>query len=123
MANLTKLKAVRYARRKKSVRRDLFGTNERPRMSVFRTAKHIYVQIVNDFDGKTLVSSSTLAKDLKGTLKNGGNCEAAKLVGENIAEKALAAGVKSVVFDRNGFRYHGRLKALADAAREKGLDF
>lgn len=123
MANRVIVKRRRYERRKKSVRRGVFGTAERPRLSVYRSAKHIYVQIVNDFEGKTLVSSSTAGKDLKAEIANGGNCDAAKRVGEDIAAKAQAAGVTQVVFDRNGFKYHGRLKALADAAREKGLKF
>jgi large subunit ribosomal protein L18 len=123
MANRVIVKRRRYERRKKSVRRGVFGTAERPRLSVFRSAKHIYVQIVNDFEGKTLASSSTAAKDVKGDIKFGGNCDAAKRIGEDIASKAQAAGITQVVFDRNGFKYHGRLKALADAAREKGLKF
>lgn len=123
MANRILKKRERHERRKRSVRRKLFGTTERPRMTVFRSAKHIYVQIVDDAGGRTLVASSTVAKDVRESLKYGGNVEAAKLVGADIAEKAKAAGISSVVFDRNGFRYHGRLQALADAAREKGLVF
>ncbi|MEE9393783.1 MAG: 50S ribosomal protein L18 [Planctomycetota bacterium] len=123
MANRIKHKRNRYARRKMSVRKGVSGTSSRPRMTVFRSARHIYVQVVNDLEGKTLVSSSTMCKDLKASVKQGGNVEAAKAVGVDIAEKAKAAGIEAVVFDRNGFRYHGRLQALADAAREKGLKF
>ncbi len=110
-------------RRKHSIRKTVIGTKERPRLTVFRSAKHLYAQIIDDTDGKTLVSSSTVAKELKDKVKYGGNVEAAKVVGVALAEKAIAAGIAKVVFDRNGFRYHGRLKALADAAREKGLVF
>ena len=116
-------KNARHLRRKRSIRKQVFGTHERPRLTVFRTAKHIYAQIINDFDGKTLVSSSSMAKDLRGSVKSGGNADGAKVVGADLGDKAKAAGITKVVFDRNGFRYHGRLKALADAAREKGLEF
>ena len=121
-AQILKKRAGRV-RRKNSIRKNVFGTHERPRLTVFRSSKHIYVQIIDDLDGKTLVSTSTVAKDLRDKIKFGGNAEAAKAVGVHLAEKAVAAGITQVVFDRNGFRYHGRLKALADAAREKGLVF
>ena len=121
MSKTIVVKRARRQRRKQSIRRGLFGTSERPRMSVFRSAKHIYVQIINDFEGRTLVSSSTKGKDFSDA--NGGNCDAAKKIGEEVAQKALDAGIKTVVFDRNGYRFHGRVKALADAAREKGLVF
>ena len=123
MANRIVKKNERRARRKKSIRKVIFGTGERPRLSVFRSAKHISAQIINDFDGRTVVSSSTMAKDLRDKVKSGGNADAAKVVGEDLAEKAKAAGVEAVVFDRNGYRFHGRIAALADAAREKGLKF
>lgn len=123
MATGTKLKRKRYIRRKRSVRKSIYGTAERPRLSVFRTSKHIYVQVVNDSEGRTLASSSTMDKELRGQVKFGGNVEAAKLVGGDIAAKLSSAGVETVVFDRNGFHYSGRLQALADAAREKGLKF
>ncbi len=105
------------------VRRKVRGSQERPRLCVFRSQRHIYVQVINDEEGKTLAAASTLSKDLKGQLKSTNDKEAAKAVGKMIAEKAKAAGVEKVVFDRNGFLYHGRLKALADAAREAGLNF
>ncbi len=94
-----------------------------PRLSIFRTSKHIYAQVVDQSGGKILASASTLAKDLKTSIKYGGNVEAASLVGSAIAEKAMAVGVTKVAFDRSGFKYHGRVKALADSAREKGLQF
>lgn len=123
MANRIAIKKTRRMRRKRSVRRRIFGTAERPRLSVYRSSKHIYAQLINDFDGKTLAASSTMGKDVRGSLKHGGNADAAKAVGADIAEKATAAGIKTVIFDRNGFKYQGRLAALADAAREKGLEF
>lgn len=118
-----KAKAIRLQRRKWSIRKTLVGTPQRPRLSVFRSDKHISAQIIDDYAGRTLVSASSLQKDVRGSLPNGGNIEAAKLVGKAIAERAKAAGIKAVAFDRNGRRYHGRIKALADAAREGGLDF
>lgn len=113
----------RRARRKLAIRKNIYGTPDRPRLTVFKSARHIYVQIIDDVKGHTLVSASTQAKDVRSAVKYGGNMTAAKQIGESIAEKALAAGIKAVVFDRNGFRYHGRLRALADAARQKGLQF
>jgi large subunit ribosomal protein L18 len=101
------------------IRRKLTGTTERPRLSVHRSLNHIYAQIVDDQTGETLVSASTLA--LKA--KTGGNVAAAKEIGKAIAERAVEKGVKKVVFDRGGYLYHGRVKALADAAREAGLEF
>ncbi len=94
----------------------------RPRMCVFRSARHISVQIVDDQVGKTLASASTYEKDFRAANKNGGNVEAAAIVGKTVAERALAAGVSAVAFDRKGYKYHGRVKALADAARDAGLD-
>jgi large subunit ribosomal protein L18 len=101
------------------IREKLSGTTERPRLNVFRSLNHIYAQVIDDQKGETLASVSTLA--LK--LKTGGNVAAAKEIGKAIAEKATAKGIKRVVFDRGGFLYHGRIKALADAAREGGLEF
>ena len=94
-----------------------------PRLNVFRSLKHIYAQVVDDSNGHTLVAASTLDKEVRKTLKGGGNVGAAKVVGQILAQRALAAGVANVVFDRGGYAYHGRVKALADAAREAGLKF
>ncbi len=101
------------------------GTAERPRLTVYRSLNHIYAQVVNDSNGQTLAaaSTSTLSKELRGKLKTSGNTGAAKAVGELVAQKALEQGIKRVVFDRNGFLYHGRIKTLAEAARQKGLEF
>jgi large subunit ribosomal protein L18 len=95
----------------------------RPRLSVFRSSKHIYAQVIDDDAGRTVVAASTLDKDLKDALKKGSDLAAARAVGKLVAERALKAGVTSVVFDRGGYLYHGRVKALADAAREAGLNF
>jgi len=103
------------------VRKKVAGTPERPRLSVYRSINHIYVQVVDDTAGHTLASASSLDKSLK--LKTGGNITSAKAVGKAIAERALAAGVSKVVFDRGGYLYHGRVAGLAAAAREGGLDF
>ncbi len=111
-------------RRKARVRRAIRkAANGRPRLSVFRSSKQIYAQVIDDEQGRTLASASTLEKDLKGSLKTGADVEAAKAVGKLVAERASAAGVKQVIFDRSGYIYHGRVKALADAAREGGLEF
>src|SRR3954469_5591933 len=118
-----KKKAVRLQRRKFSVRNSVFGTAERPRLSVFRSDKHIYAQVINDLDGKTLAAAGSTIAEVRGDLKNGGNVAAAKAVGKAIAEKAKAAGITLVAFDRGGRQYHGRVKALAEAAREGGLKF
>ena len=99
------------------------GTVERPRLNVFRSLNHIYAQAVVDTTGQTVASASTLSSELRGTLKGPGNVEAAKKVGELIAKKCLEKGIKSVVFDRSGYLYHGRIKALAEAARTSGLGF
>jgi large subunit ribosomal protein L18 len=123
MADKNKQKQIRLQRRKYSTRKSLFGTIERPRLSVFRSDKHIYAQVIDDYAGKTLASASSTEDDVRGELKNGGNIAAAKNVGKAIAEKAKAAGVTMVAFDRGGRMYHGRVKALADAAREAGLKF
>jgi large subunit ribosomal protein L18 len=105
------------------LRAKLSGTTEAPRLAVYRSTKHIYAQIIDDVKGVTIVSASSIDKDLRANLAHGGNIESAKAVGEAIAKKALKAGVKDVVFDRGGFLYHGRIAALADAAREAGLNF
>jgi large subunit ribosomal protein L18 len=124
MADKNKLNAKRLDRRKRSIRKQLFGSTERPRLSVFRSDKHIYAQVIDDFSGKTLVSAASTVAEIRGAeLKNGGNVAAAKKVGLAIAERAKAAGITMVAFDRGGRRYHGRIKALADAAREGGLKF
>jgi len=94
-----------------------------PRLSVFRTPRHIYAQVIDATGGNVIASASTVQKDLKATVANGGNVDAATAVGAAIAEKAIAAGITEVAFDRSGFKYHGRVKALADSAREKGLQF
>ncbi len=110
-------------KRQTRVRQKVRGTEQRPRLCVFRSAKHMYAQIIEDTTGKTLLSVSTISKDVAGDVKYPGNVEAAKAVGEAIAKKALEQKIKQVVFDRNGFLYHGRVKALAEAAREAGLSF
>jgi large subunit ribosomal protein L18 len=111
-------------RRKARVRRAIRkAANGRPRLSVFRSSKQIYAQVIDDAQGKTLASASTLEKDMRGKLKTGATVEAAGEIGKLLAERAKAAGVTQVIFDRSGYLYHGRVKALADAAREGGLDF
>lgn len=110
-------------RRKKSIRKKIHGTAARPRLAIFRSSNHIYAQVIDDTAGQTLAAASTLSPELKGADGHSGNKAAAQKVGNLIAEKAIAAGIKQVVFDRGGFLYHGRIKALADAARESGLDF
>ena len=112
------------ARRKSRVRRTLKARAAgRPRLSIHRSSKHIYAQIIDDAAGKTLASASSLEKDLRGSLKTGADKAAAVAIGKLVAERALKAGVKAVVFDRGGYIFHGRVKALADAAREGGLSF
>ena len=105
------------------VRTRVAGTGERPRLSVYRSVGHIYAQVIDDRTGKTLASASSIDKETRKELKGGGNVAAAKIVGRKIAERALAAGVALVVFDRGGYKYHGRVEALAHAAREAGLKF
>jgi large subunit ribosomal protein L18 len=117
----SKLKSVRRRRRRWGLRKRIRGTAERPRIAVYRSLKHVYAQVIDDLEGKTIASASTTDKDLKQA--NPGNIAAAKAVGTKLAERAKAAGVTKVVLDRGGFRYHGRVKALADAAREGGLEF
>jgi large subunit ribosomal protein L18 len=115
--------AISRDRRKQRIRKTVFGSSERPRLTVFRSANHIYAQIIDDNSGHTLVSASTLPKDLADFDGHRGNIDAAKAVGKLIAERAKGASIEKVVFDRNGYLYHGRIQALADAAREAGLDF
>ncbi|WP_108459105.1 50S ribosomal protein L18 [Devosia naphthalenivorans] len=110
----------RKARVRKALKARAFG---RPRLSVFRSDKNIYAQIIDDANGRTLAAASTLDKDVKATVKNGGSAEAAAVIGKLIAERGTKAGVAEVVFDRGSYIYHGRVKALADAAREGGLQF
>ena len=110
-------------RRKFRIRNKISGTTERPRLSVFRSSKHIYAQVVDDTTGKTLAAASTLSRDLKGSVDDGNKTDAAKKVGALIAKICLGKSLDKVVFDRNGYLYHGRVKALADAAREAGLTF
>jgi large subunit ribosomal protein L18 len=105
------------------VRKKVVGTPERARLNVFRSSKHIYAQLIDDQSGRTIVSASSLDKELRGKIKNGGNIDSAKMVGILVAKRASGKGIKSVVFDRGGFIYHGRVKALAEAAREGGLEF
>jgi large subunit ribosomal protein L18 len=118
-------KERRQARFKRQVRvrKKVHGTAERPRLSIFRSAKHIYAQIIDDIGKQTLVAASTVAKEVGDGLNYTGNVDAAKAVGAAVAKKALEKNIRQVVFDRNGFLYHGRVKALADAAREAGLSF
>ena len=118
-----KLKAKRRTRRKRGIRKQICGTQERPRLTVFRSLTHIYAQIVDDDRGVTLCSASTQCKDLRAGIKSGGNCDAAKIVGTALAERAKAKNIEAICFDRNGYRFHGRVKSLADAAREGGLKF
>jgi len=110
-------------RRRKRVRKRVKGTPERPRLSVFRSLRHTYAQVIVDTTGQTMASASTLSKEIRGELKRTGNTEAAKKVGELIAKKSIERGIKMVVFDRDGYLYHGRIKALGEAARENGLIF
>ena len=122
MASISKAKS--REKRKKRVRRKVLGTPERPRLSVFRSAKNIYAQIIDDTSLNTLVQVSTISRDVKDQVKGiGGNKEGASMIGKLIAQKAQEKGIKKVVFDRNGFLYHGRVKSLAEAARESGLEF
>jgi len=119
-------KENRNWRRKKrhlSIRKKIYGTAERPRLSVYKSEKHIYAQIIDDDKGHTLVAASTLDKELRDVLKKTWNKEAAREVGKLIGKRAVEKGIKKVVFDRGGYRYHGRIKELADGAREAGLEF
>ena len=120
MATVSDRTARRQAKVRRNVRR---AAGLRARLSVFRSSKHIYAQVIDDAKGETVASASSLEKDMRGALKTGANVEAAKAVGKRLAERAAEKGVKDVVFDRGGYLYHGRIKALADAAREGGLNF
>jgi len=114
---------VARLRRHRRVRKHVIGTPERPRLCVFRSLNHIYAQVIDDSQGHTLVSASTVDAEVKAQLEKLTKVEQAGVVGKTLAERALSQGVKQVVFDRGGFKYHGRVKALADAAREGGLEF
>jgi len=120
---LKSLKESSRLKRKKRVRSRIRGTPERPRLNIFRSLGHIYAQAIVDTEGRTLVSASTLSPELRGKLKSSGNVNAAKEVGTLIAKKCIEKGIQKVVFDRNGYLYHGRVKALAEAARAQGLIF
>jgi len=119
MATRIQIKQIRKARRKLRVRKTIMGTPDRPRLTVFRSSKHIYAQIINDLEGRTLAAASTKDKDSAGK----GNCMGAEAVGKAVAQRAKSAGVSKVVFDRNGYRYHGRVASLAKGARAGGLEF
>lgn len=121
--NRIKLKNVRYARRNRRVRKDISGTPARPRLTVFRSLNHIYAQIIDDVAATTLVSASTIDKEVRDKAAGLTKTDESRLVGTLLAQRAKAANVTKVAFDRNGFLYHGRVKALADSAREAGLDF
>ncbi len=110
-------------RRHQRIRKRLQGTGDKPRLSVYKSLNNIYAQLVDDVAGKTILSASTLEKDIRAAVKHGGNLDAAKKVGMSLAQKALDKKITNVVFDRGGYRYHGCIKALADAAREQGLKF
>lgn len=117
------IKTSRRERRKKGLQKRIRGSSEKPRLTVFRSLENIYAQIIDDTSGVTICSASTRDKELRGQVKKGGNIDAAKAVGVALAQRAQAKKVSAVCFDRNGYKYHGRLKALADAARESGLKF
>jgi large subunit ribosomal protein L18 len=121
--NSQKLKHVQRLRRRNHVRRKITGTVERPRLTVFRSSKHIYAQLIDDLNGRTLAAASSLAPDLRKDVSYGGNIKAAQVVGKRLAEVAKEKGITKAAFDRGHYRYHGRVKALADAAREGGLQF
>lgn len=122
MGSLNLKKRARL-KRKKRIRKNLVGTQERPRLSVFRSSKHIYAQVIDDTDGRTLVAASSMEKEVKEHPKFENKVAVAGFVGKIIAQRAIEKGISKVVFDRNGFLYHGRVKAISDGARETGLDF
>ena len=122
-ANQHRLVQTRRLRRQRHVRHRLSGTPQRPRLAVFRSSKHIYAQMINDETGTTLVAASTMEPDIKAQVKYGGNKAAATLVGKVVAERAKQAGIDKICFDRRSYKYHGRVAALAQAAREAGLQF
>ncbi|MFM7052117.1 MAG: 50S ribosomal protein L18 [Planctomycetota bacterium] len=121
--NRTTIKRVRRSRRKQGIRKELFGMPDRPRLSVFRSLNHVYAQVIDDLSGRTIASASTLDKDFKSKGLAGAKMSEATAVGKLVAERAKEKGVSKVVFDRNGYLYHGRVKAVADGAREAGLQF
>ncbi len=121
--NHQKAKLKRQLRRRRHVRRKIVGTAERPRLSVFRSSKHIYAQLIDDLSGATLAAASSNTKEVRGDLPYGGNVKAAAAVGKRLAEAAKSKGIQKAAFDRGHYRYHGRVKALADGAREGGLQF
>jgi large subunit ribosomal protein L18 len=121
--NVAQSKLKSRQKRHARVRKNVHGTALKPRLSVFKSLSHIYAQLIDDVTGKTLFAASTVEEAVRGGLKHGGNVEAAKKVGASIAERALGKNISQVVFDRGGYQYHGCVKALADAAREKGLRF
>ncbi|MFY9527319.1 MAG: 50S ribosomal protein L18 [Candidatus Acidiferrales bacterium] len=126
MATVPVRKLSRKAHRERihlRMRKKVAGTTERPRLCVYRSLKHIHAQVIDDYTGRTLAAASSLDKEVRKQIKGGGNIAAAKVVGKAVAERAVTAGVKQVVFDRGGYQYHGRVQALADAAREAGLNF
>ena len=118
-----KAKQRQQLRRRRHVRRSIVGTAERPRLSVFRSSKHIYAQLIDDLKGVTLAAASSQSKDARANLPYGGNIKAATVVGKQLAEAAKSKGISKAAFDRGHYRYHGRIKALADGAREAGLQF
>ena len=123
MANKDELKRLARIRRHARLRATVSGTGSKPRLSVFRSLNHIYVQIIDDSKGHTLASASTLDKEVRDTINGMKKTESAQLIGNLIAKRAIDKGVKSIVFDRGGYKYHGRVKALAEAARKAGLEF
>lgn len=123
MARVRATRTEKRHRRHLRVRRRIQGTSERPRLCVFRSLKHIYAQVIDDVSGRTLVAASSLDPELRGKVSHGGNVAAAKLVGELVGRRALERGIKKIAFDRGGYRYHGRVAALAEGARAAGLEF
>jgi large subunit ribosomal protein L18 len=123
MCETMAMQIVGRERRRLRIRRKISGTSERPRLSVFRSARHIYAQVVDDVAGKTVAHASTLSRDVRGEVEEASKLDAAKTVGQTIAKMLLAKGIDKVVFDRSGYLYHGRVRALADAARAAGLKF
>ncbi len=123
MASKTEQKRAGRDRRKRAIRKKIEGVVSRPRLSVFRSSRHIYAQIIDDVNGHTLVAASTMEKELQEQLEGLKHTERARLIGKLVAERCLAQSIGQVVFDRNGFIYHGRVQALADGAREGGLNF
>ncbi len=119
--NILKAKRKRRIKRRKSIRKKIFGVKEKPRLSIYRSSRNIYCQLIDDTIGKTLVSASTLSEDIREKVPYGGNKKAAELVGLKIAEEAKKNGIDKAVFDRGGYKYHGRVKALAESARKNNL--